>query len=65
MFAGYEPERYLRFIQVIPRLLPPYDGPLVPQIMAGVDDEFEGESRLSDWANVSHFLFPFCYAYMG
>lgn len=32
---------------------------LFSQIMAGLDDEFEGESRLSDWANVSHFLFCF------
>lgn len=26
--------------------------------MAGLDDEFEGESRLSDWANVSHCFLP-------
>lgn len=25
------------------------------KIMAGLDDEFQGESRLSDWANVSDF----------
>lgn len=26
---------------------------LSAQIMAGLDDEFQGESRLSDWAKVS------------
>lgn len=28
--------------------------PACPQIMAGVDQEFQGESRLSDWAKVGY-----------